>query len=846
MAAPMLPSRRQQPVQTAELDRACLANHLRKPPAAGSNDPAGGQSPAGQSPAGQPLGGQPTEVLAGSIERVTFHSAESGFCVLRIKARGHRDLVTVVGHAAEISAGEWVTLSGSWVNSREHGQQFKASFLKASAPTSADGIQKYLGSGMIRGIGPIYASKLVEAFGAQVFEVIEQAPERLREVPGIGQVRAGRIAQAWADQKVVREIMVFLHSHGVGTARAVRIFKTYGNEAVQVMAENPYRLARDIRGIGFRSADAIAARLGIEATAMIRLRAGISYALLQASGDGHCGLPTADLLKLAGELLSVERPAPSPPVEANPTQGSEQREEQGSAAVAAPPQRDATANRVPLEPAVIQTALDLELGEGSVVADSLAGEAAIFLAHLHRDERRIAEALQELAQGAQPWGTINAERAITWVEQRLGLELAASQKAAVEQALASKVLVITGGPGVGKTTLINAILRILAAKKLRIQLCAPTGRAAKRMAEATGLEAKTIHRLLEFDPAAFGFRRGAELPLECDLLVVDETSMVDVPLMASLLAAIPPEAALLLVGDVDQLPSVGPGQVLADVITSGAIPVARLTEVFRQAATSRIITTAHAINAGTIPDLRPPADNASAKGASAEGAGSDFYFLPAETPEQAVKLILKVVGERIPARFGLDPIAQVQVLCPMARGGCGSRSLNIELQKLLNPDPAEQVERFGWRFAPGDKVMQIANDYEKDVFNGDVGTIDAIDADNSELSVLFPTSEAGALGSREVVYGWGELDHLVPAYACTIHKSQGSEYPAVVIPLLTQHYPMLQRNLVYTGLTRGKQLVVLVGQKKALAMAVKNHLGRRRYTKLAEWLGPVAQPPAAA
>jgi exodeoxyribonuclease V alpha subunit len=603
---------------------------------------------------------------------------------------------------------------------------------------------------------------------------------------------------------VVREIMVFLHSHGVGTARAVRIFKTYGNDAVQVMAENPYRLARDIRGIGFRTADAIAARLGIEPTATIRLRAGINYALLEASGAGHCGLPTAELLKLAGELLAVERPG------------------------AGGPEASETSRREPLEPNQIQSALDLELAEGSVVADALAGEPAIFLAHLHRDERRIAEALQELAQGSPPWGAIDADKAIGWVEQRLGLQLAASQRDAVRQALASKVLVITGGPGVGKTTLINAILQILAAKRLRIQLCAPTGRAAKRMAEATGLEAKTIHRLLEFDPQAYGFRRNAELPLEGDLLVVDETSMVDVPLMAALLAAIPAEAALLLVGDVDQLPSVGPGQVLADGLASGALPVTRLTEVFRQAASSRIITTAHAINAGTLPDLGAPAD----------GTSSDFYFLPADTPEQAVNLILKVVGERIPARFGLDPIAQVQVLCPMARGGCGSRSLNLALQALLNPDPGEQVERFGWRFAPGDKVMQIANDYEKEVFNGDVGTIDAIDSDNSELSVLFPTSEAGIAGSRVVVYGWGELDHLVPAYACTIHKSQGSEYPAVVIPLLTQHYAMLQRNLVYTGLTRGKQLVVLVGQKKALAMAVKNHRGRRRYTKLAEWLSP--------
>lgn len=793
-------------------------------------------------------GSQPTEVLAGSIERVTFHNAANGFCVVRIKARGHRDLVTVVGHAAEISAGEWVTVSGIWVNSREHGQQFKAHFLRSSPPTTAEGIEKYLGSGMIRGIGPIYASKLVTAFGAEVFEVIEQAPERLREVPGIGRVRAGRIAQAWADQKVVREIMVFLHSHGVGTARAVRIFKTYGNEAVQVMAENPYRLARDIRGIGFRTADAIAARLGIEATAMIRLRAGINYALLEASGEGHCGLPTAELLKLAGELLAVERPAATASLQPDSAAGGVQAQRQRGAAAGSasnPPADSAVpTSRVALESGVIQTALDLELSEGSVVADSLAGEAAIFLANLYRDERCIAEALQELAQGEPPWGTIDAAKAIAWVEQRLGLELAASQKAAVQQALASKVLVITGGPGVGKTTLINAILRILAAKKLRIQLCAPTGRAAKRMAETTGLEAKTIHRLLEFDPAAYGFRRGAELPLDCDLLVVDETSMVDVPLMASLLAAIPPEAALLLVGDVDQLPSVGPGQVLSDVIGSGAVPVARLTEVFRQAASSRIITTAHAINAGQIPDLRPPADRGGTGtgngNGNGTGASSDFYFLPAETPEQAVNLILKVVGERIPARFGFDPIGQVQVLCPMARGGCGSRSLNIELQKLLNPDPVEQVERFGWRFAPGDKVMQIANDYEKEVFNGDVGSIDSIDADNSELSVLFPTSEAGgqaaAVGSRVVIYGWGELDHLVPAYACTIHKSQGSEYPAVVIPLLTQHYAMLQRNLVYTGLTRGKQLVVLVGQKKALAMAVKNHLGRRRYTKLAEWL----------
>jgi exodeoxyribonuclease V alpha subunit len=739
---------------------------------------------------------QPVEVLAGSIERVTFHNANNGFCVLRIKARGYRELVTVVGHAPEIRAGEWVTVSGTWENDRVHGSQFKAAFLRSSPPANTEGIEKYLGSGVIHGIGTIYASKLVDAFGDKVFDVIEHSPERLQEVPGVGKVRAARISQAWANQKVMREIMVFLHNHGVGTARAVRIFKKYGNDAVQVMAENPYRLAHDIRGIGFPTADAIAARLGIERTATIRLRAGIGYTLLNASKEGHCGLPTAELLKRAFNQLAAERPDEVAP-----------------------------SDSAPLEPCQLMAALDLELDDGSVVADTLKGEPAIFLAQLHRNERRIAKSLQKLAQGLPPWGSIDAIQAITWAEKRLRLQLAASQRNAVETALASKVLVVTGGPGVGKTTLINTILQILTANKLRIQLCAPTGRAAKRMSEATGREAKTIHRLLEFSPDRHAFRRNAQLPLECDLLVVDETSMVDVPLMASLLAAVPTEAALLLVGDVDQLPSVGPGQVLADAIASGALPVTRLTEVFRQADSSQIIKTAHAINRGIIPDLR-----------SQEGGNSDFHFLPAETPDQAMNLILKLVAQDIPARFGLDPTSQIQVLCPMARGSCGSRSLNVELQKRLNPKPRQEVERFGCRFASGDKVMQLTNDYDKQVFNGDIGTIDSIDSDDDELTVLFPSNEICAACSRVVTYGWNELDALVPAYAFTIHKSQGSEYPAVVIPLLTQLYQMLQRNLLYTGITRGKQLVVLVGQEKALAMAVRNHLGRRRCTKLAEWL----------
>jgi exodeoxyribonuclease V alpha subunit len=713
------------------------------------------------------------EVLAGLVERVTYQNAENGFCVIRVKARGHRDLVTVVGHAAVISAGEWITVSGDWTNDRTHGQQFEARFLKTSAPTSLEGIEKYLASGMIRGIGPVYAKKLLQAFGEKVFDVIETEPDRLRQVDGIGPVRANRIATAWAEQKIVREIMVFLHSHGVGSARAVRIYKTYGADAVQVMSENPYRLARDIRGIGFKTADAIAMKLGIDRTAMIRVRAGISYALTEAMDDGHCGLPVAELTPLAEKLLDVPR-------------------------------------------ALVRTALDLELADGTVIADRLADNDCVFLAGLHRAERAIADRLQALNRGKLPWPWIDPEKAIPWIEQRTGLTLADSQKAAVATALASKVLVVTGGPGVGKTTIVNAILRILSAKGVKLLLCAPTGRAAKRMNEAAGMEAKTIHRLLEVDPKGGGFRRDDANPLDCDLLVVDETSMVDVLLMNALVKAIPDKAALLIVGDVDQLPSVGPGQVLADLIASGVIPVVRLTEVFRQAAESRIIVNAHCINQGAIPDLRKPE------------AASDFYFVEAADPEAAVPLIIELVKTRIPRRFGLDPIRDIQVLCPMNRGGVGARSLNIELQAALNPAGERKVERFGWTFAPGDKVMQVENDYDKEVYNGDIGYVKDVDPDEGELTASFD--------GRSVVYGFGELDTLVPAYAATNHKSQGSEYPAVVIPVMTQHYTMLQRNLLYTGVTRGKRLVVLVGQKKAVAIAVRSVAGRRRWSKLCDWL----------
>ena len=470
-----------------------------------------------------------------------------------------------------------------------------------------------------------------------------------------------------------------------------------------------------------------------------------------------------------------------------------------------------------VEGGIVQTALELELAEGNVVADTVGETPCISLAGLHRAERVIAERLLCVAAGRLPWPAIDPALALPWIEAKTGLALAPSQAEAIRLALTSKILVVTGGPGVGKTTIVNSILRILAAKGTTLLLCAPTGRAAKRMTEATGFEAKTIHRLLEVDPKTGGFKRNQEKPLDCDLLVVDETSMVDVLLMRSLLEAVPDRAALLIVGDIEQLPSVGPGQVLADIIASAAVPVVRLTEVFRQAAQSRIITSAYRINQGFMPDLARP-----------EGR-SDFYFVQADDAETAVPRIVELVKSRIPRRFGLDPIRDIQVLCPMNRGGVGARSLNIELQAALNPAGERKVERFGWTFAPGDKVMQIENDYDKEVYNGDIGYIDDVDPDAGELIASFD--------GRPVTFGFGELDTLVPAYAVTIHKSQGSEYPAVVIPVMTQHYAMLQRNLLYTGITRGKRLVVLVGQKKAVAIAVKNVSGRRRWSKLREWLG---------
>ena len=658
------------------------------------------------------------------------------------------------------------------MNDRTHGLQFKAAFLRAAPPTTLEGIERYLGSGMIKGIGPVYARKLVQAFAEGVFDTIEQSPERLREVDGIGPKRAERIRRGWADQKVIREIMLFLHSHGVGTSRAVRIFKTYGQEAIQVISENPYRLARDIRGIGFKSADQIAMRLGIEKTAMIRARAGIGYALAEAMDEGHCGLPTDELRHLAAELLEIP-------------------------------------------PEIVDAALDLELSDGEVVADTVEGSPCVFLAGLYRAEQSIAERLcragcwKPALAGGGPGEGDPLGRAEGRDQPRREPEGGGTAGAAREGA---------GDHRRARRRQDDAGQRHPQDPPDQDPGHRPGG-AYRPGGQADGRG----HRARGQDPAppAGGRSRPGRLQAERGAPArvrpagggrgLDGRCAAD----ARLLKAVPRQAALILVGDVDQLPSVGPGQVLADIIGSGAVPVVRLTEVFRQAAQSRIITNAHRINQGRMPE---PGDDPS----------SDFHLVRCHDPEDGVAKLLEIVARRIPARFGLDPIRDVQVLCPMNRGGLGARSLNLELQRLLNPPGEARVERFGWTFGPGDKVMQVVNDYEKEVFNGDLGLVRTVDAEAGELVVDFD--------GREVAYDFGELDELVLAYATTVHKAQGSEYPAVVIPVTTQHYPMLQRNLLYTGVTRGRKLVVLVAQPKAVAIAVKGQQERRRWSKLREWL----------
>jgi exodeoxyribonuclease V alpha subunit len=711
------------------------------------------------------------ESLSGLIERVTFANEDSGFSVLKVKAKGHRDLVTVVGSLPSVTAGEWLTAQGHWVQDREFGLQFRAEMLASTAPTTKEGIEKYLGSGMVKGIGPIYAKKLVDNFGEKIFDIIEKESARLEDVDGIGPKRRKKIKEAWAEQKVIRNIMVFLHSNGVSTSRATRIFKTYGEDAIEKVRSDPYRLAKDIHGIGFKIADQIAQKIGIPVDSLLRACAGLSHVLIEATGEGHCALPVELLKEEAAKLLLVEDK-------------------------------------------IVTDALERTLASNDLVKETINGQDLIFLPHLKRAEEFIATRIKSLAASPSAFPAIDFEKAVVWCQQKTGKELAPSQRDALKLALSSRVLVITGGPGVGKTTLLNSILLILRAKKVRPLLCAPTGRAAKRLSEATGLEAKTIHRLLEVQPATGRFGRNEANPLDCDALVADEVSMLDVVLMTNLLRALPPKASLMLVGDIDQLPSVGPGMVLRHLIESKVVPVVRLTEVFRQAANSRIISNAHRINAGRLPEV------------PVKGGESDFFFIEREEPDQIAATLVDMIKTRIPSKFRMDSIRDIQVLCPMNRGSLGVRELNVRLQNELNPARADEpvVEKFGWQFRFRDKVIQTENDYDKDVFNGDIGQVVKIDHVEREVTIRFDL--------REVVYDFGELDEISLAYAITIHKSQGSEFPSVVIPLAMQQYLLLQRNLVYTGITRGKKLVVLIGQRKALGMAVRNNRTENRFSGL--------------
>jgi exodeoxyribonuclease V alpha subunit len=713
------------------------------------------------------------ETLSGLIERVVFHNPETGFCVLKVKLAGQREPATVVGESAHAAPGEVLRAEGGWETSASFGRQFRAGALTVVPPSTLEGIEAYLGSGMIKGIGRALAKKLVARFGERVLEVIERQPHRLREVPGIGRGLAERVARAWQDQRMVREIMLFLHSHGLSPLRAARIFETYGERAIQLVSADPYRLARDIRGIGFESADRLASRLGIPHDSPFRLRAGLAEVLQEAQAEGQCGQPRAELLERAARLLGIEAQT--------------------------------------LEPVV-----DQEIEAGALMPGVVDATPCLFLPALFEAETRIAAKLHSLARGRPSWPIANRRSRVAAVEAKLGLVLGDGQRQALEKALTSKLLVITGGPGTGKTTLVRSILEGLLESGVEVQLAAPTGRAAKRLFESTGREAKTLHRLLEAEPGK-GFRRGTERPLKCDLLVVDEMSMVDVPLMDALLAALPDEAALLLVGDVDQLPSIGPGNVLADLIASGRLPVARLDQIFRQAAESMIVRNAHRINRGLPPELARAGDEL-----------SDFYAIKARTPDEGAGTVLELVIERIPARFGADPLADIQVLCPVNRGELGARHLNQALQAALNPTPADKVERQGVTYALGDRIMQLENDYDREVYNGDLGRIVAIDQAQALLTV--------EIDGRALSYGFGELDRLVPAYAITVHKAQGSEYPVVVLPLARQHGRMLRRNLVYTAVTRAKRLVILVVEGNALEIAIAGRPEPRRWSRLHDLL----------
>ncbi len=725
--------------------------------------------------------------LSGQVERITFASEESGFTVAKLKVYGRHDLVTVVGALMSPTPGEILKMRGRWGSHSKFGEQFRVEYYETKTPASVYGIRKYLGSGLIKGIGPKIAERIVANFGTDTLAVIEENTEKLAEVDGIGKKRIAMIKTAWDEQKEVREVMLFLQSHGVSTGYAAKIFKHYGQESIVVVKKNPYRLASDIFGIGFITADKIAANLGFEKDSPKRAQAGIIYVLHQMADDGHVYYPYLPLITKCREILDVD---------------SE----------------------------IIETAIaDITLEKKIVIEDLnedtdefQSNYKAVYLQKYHFCESGIANILMQLQYAPSTTGAIDAKRAIAWAEGQTGILLAKHQADAVRSVLAQKVMVITGGPGTGKTTLISVILKIFTRIKARVLLSAPTGRAAKRMTEATGNNAKTIHRMLEYSFKKGGFQKNSKTPLKCDLLIVDEASMIDTVLMYHLIRAIPTHAAFILVGDVNQLPSVGAGSVLNDIITSGKIPAVPLTQIFRQARQSQIIVNAHKINQGILP--RWP----TAKGSHQVSKDlSDFYFIEQEEPEKVLNTIILLVQKRIPLRFGFNAVDQIQVLTPMHRGIVGAGNLNIKLQESLNPHK-DGVNHGNRQFKPGDKVIQIRNNYDKNVFNGDIGRIENISFEN-KLAVI-------SFDGTPVPYEFSELDEITLAYAISVHKAQGSEYPAVVMPILIQHYMLLQRNLIYTAVTRGRRLVVLVGTRKALAIGVHNNKTQKRYTGLQDRL----------
>lgn len=712
-----------------------------------------------------------TEYLHGYIERITFQNPSNGYTVAQLKQRGRQHLTCIVGIMPMLQPGESVRCKGKWKNHLVHGNQFEVEECQTELPADVVGISKYLGSGLIKGIGPVFAQRIVDTFGINTLDIIDLHPERLLEVPGIGSGRLAKISDCWAAQKTIRDVMLFLQTYQVSPAYAQKIFKAYGSHSIERVKENPYHLARDIFGIGFKTADAIAQRMGMAPDSPERIDAGIEYVLSELSDDGHVCYPVAEFLPEAEAILEVKKE-------------------------------------------LIEGRLDALVKEQRIVVAPLGfgdqTQPFIWKMPLYMAEAGIARELRRLNQGLCRLRQIDTQKAIAWVQQELGITLAPQQAKAVAEALQHKTHIITGGPGTGKSTITKSILHITEKLSPYILLAAPTGRAAKRMAEITGRKAATIHSLLEFDFRTGAFKRNREHPLDCDLIIIDEASMIDTQLMNHLLKALPSHTRAIFVGDINQLPSVGPGNVLKDLIASDRIPVTGLHEIFRQAAGSRIITNAHAINEGRFPNV----DN---------GANSDFFFIEKQEPEDVLKELVALVTKRLPAKYGFNPLEGIQVLAPMRRGVIGTENLNTVLQEQLVPNETPLV-RMGRSFRKGDKVMQIRNDYKKEVFNGDVGRIAHINALEQEIIVRFD--------DREVVYDFGDIDDLVLAYAVSIHKYQGSECPCVVIPVHTTHFKLLHRNLLYTGVTRGKSLVVLVGTKKAISIAVRNDEVRRRYTSL--------------